>query len=138
MLAGTAASAAGFALLALTVAPASSYPTLLGPLLLAGVGVALAAPAAISASLRAIPGHQLGLASGIGSTFQNVGGVFGVATATAVFATAGSYLTPGDFADGLRPALLALSALAALGALAGLGINATASRTAHTSAEAGR
>jgi EmrB/QacA subfamily drug resistance transporter len=130
ILAGTTASAAGFALLALTVTTASSYPTLAGPLLLAGAGVALAVPAAIAASLRAVPGPQLGLASGIGSTFQNVGGVFGVATATAVFASAGSYLTPGDFVNGLRPALLALAGLAALGALASLGTPATASKAA--------
>jgi hypothetical protein len=45
--------------------------------------------------------------------------VFGVATVTAVFAGAGSYLSPGDFVHGLRPALLVLAVLAALGALAG-------------------
>jgi hypothetical protein len=43
--------------------------------------------------------------------------VFGAASATAVFATAGNYLTPGDFVAGLRPALIALSALAALASL---------------------
>jgi MFS family permease len=138
IVAGASASAAGIALLALTVTAASSYPALFGPLLLAGAGVALAVPAAISASLRAVPGHQLGLASGIGSTFQNVGGVFGIATATAVFASAGSYLTPSDFMNGLRPALLALSGLAALGALAGLGTPVTASKTAHTATDPGR
>ena len=138
ILAGGIASAAGFALLSLTVAAASSYEALFGPLLLAGAGVALAVPAAITASLRAVPGPQLGLASGIGSTFQNVGGVFGIATATAVFASAGSYLTPNDFVNGLRPALLALAALAALGALASLGTPATASKTAHTTTDPGR
>ena len=122
ILAGFACQAAGFALLGLTVTASSSYPQLLGPLLLAGVGVALAVPATVAASLRAVPAHQLGLASGIGSTFQNVGGVFGVATATAVFASTGSYLAPSDFVTGLRPALLALSALAVIGALAGLAV----------------
>jgi len=138
ILAGATASAAGFALLALSVTAASSYATLFGPLLLAGAGVALAVPAAIAASLRAVPGHQLGLASGIGSTFQNVGGVFGVATATAVFASAGGYNTPADFVDGLRPALLALSALAALGALASLALHRATTSTAHTTADRGR
>jgi nitrate/nitrite transporter NarK len=136
--AGFGAAAAGFTLLGLTVSAGGSYPAVAGPLLLAGAGVALALPAAVAASLRALPGHQLGLASGIGSTFQNVGGVFGVATATAVFASAGGYLTPSDFLDGLRPALIALAGLAALGALAGLGTHATASRTAHTTADASR
>jgi len=44
--------------------------------------------------------------------------VFGVATATAVFAASGSYLTPADFVHGLRRALLALAVLAVLGARA--------------------
>lgn len=50
---------------------------------------------------------------------RTIGGVFGVATAAAVFAGYGSYLTPANFVHGLRPALLALATLAALGALAG-------------------
>jgi EmrB/QacA subfamily drug resistance transporter len=136
--AGFGAAAAGFALLALTVSAAGSYPAVAAPLLLADVGVALALPAAVAASLRAVPGRQLGLASGVGSTFQNVGGVFGVATATAVFASSGSYLTPADFVHGLRPALLALVALAAAGALAGLALGGTTSKTAHATADAGR
>jgi MFS family permease len=123
ILAGFACDAAGFAWLALAVAPASSYPHLLGPLLLAGTGVGLAVPTTVSASLRAVPAPQVGLASGLGSTFQNVGGVFGIATATAVFASAGSYLSPAHFTAGLRPALLALACLAIAGFLAGLAIS---------------
>jgi hypothetical protein len=107
--------------LAAAVAPASSYPHLLGPLLLAGTGVGLAVPTTVSASLRGPrPAGRTG--QGIGSTFQNVGGVFGVATATAIFATAGSYLSPADFTAGLRPTLLALAGLGAAGLLAGLTI----------------
>jgi len=123
ILAGFAGDAAGFAWLALAVGPATSYPHLLGPLLLAGTGVGLAVPTTVSASLRAVPTPQVGLASGLGSTFQNVGGVFGVATATAIFASAGSYLNAADFTAGLRPALLALAGLAVTGLLAGLAIS---------------
>jgi MFS family permease len=110
-------SGAGFALLGLTTGARSGYLLVLGPLLLAGTGVAMSAPAAVAASLRAVPAHQLGLASGIGSTFQNLGGVFGIATATAIFASAGSYGTPAAFVSGLRPALLALAAIAIAGAI---------------------
>jgi EmrB/QacA subfamily drug resistance transporter len=119
IMAGFALDAAGFTLLGLTVTATSGYLTVAAPLLLAGVGVGLAVPTTVSASLRAVGPQQVGLASGVGSTLQNIGGVFGVATAAAVFAGAGSYLSPGDFVHGLRPALLALAALAALGALAG-------------------
>ena len=119
IVAGFILAAAGFTLLGLTVTAAGGYLTIAGPLLLAGVGVGLAVPTTVSASLRSVSPQQAGLASGVGSTLQNIGGVVGVATVTAVFAGAGSYLTPAAFVHGLRPALLALAILAALGALAG-------------------
>ena len=37
------------------------------------------------ADRRAVPAAQVSLASGIGSMFQNIAGMFGVAIATAVF-----------------------------------------------------
>lgn len=122
IIAGFTLAAAGFTLLGLTVTATGSYPTIAGPLLLAGIGVGLAVPTTVSASLRAVSPQQAGLASGVGSTLQNIGGVFGVATATAVFAGYGSYLSPAGFVHGLRPALLALAILAALGTLAGLAV----------------
>src|SRR5215469_3909006 len=130
IVAGFVLAAAGFALLGLTVTATGGYLTIAGPLLLAGVGVGLAVPTTVSASLRAVSPQQAGLASGVGSTLQNIGGVFGVATVTAMFAGAGSYLSPATFVTGLRPALLAIASLAALGALAGLAVRrpATTSR----------
>jgi EmrB/QacA subfamily drug resistance transporter len=122
-------AAAGFTLLGLTVTATSGYLTIAAPLLLAGVGVGLAVPTTVSASLRAVGPQQVGLASGVGATLQNIGGVFGVATATAVFAGAGSYLTPAGFVHGLRPGLLALAILAALGALAGRAVRRPATIT---------
>ena len=119
IMAGFLLAATGFTLLGLTVTATGSYVTIAGPLLLAGVGVGLAVPTTVSASLRAVSPQQVGLASGVGSTLQNIGGVVGVVTATAVFAGAGSYLSPAGFVHGLRPALLALAILASLGALAG-------------------
>ena len=122
IVAGFILAATGFTLLGLTVTATGGYLTIAGPLLLAGVGIGLAVPTTVSASLRAVSPQQAGLASGVGSTLQNIGGVFGVATVTAMFAGAGSYLSPATFVTGLRPALLAIAALAALGALAGLGV----------------
>ena len=119
IMAGFLLAASGFTLLGLTVTATGGYLSIAGPLLLAGVGVGLAVPTTVSASLRAVSPQQAGLASGVGSTLQNIGGVVGVATATAVFAGAGSYLSPAGFVHGLRPALLALAILAALGVLAG-------------------
>jgi EmrB/QacA subfamily drug resistance transporter len=129
IVAGFILAAAGFTLLGLTVTATGGYLTIAGPLLLAGAGVGLAVPTTVSASLRAVGPQQVGLASGVGATLQNIGGVFGVATATAVFAGSGSYLTPSDFVHGLRPALLALAILAALGALAGRSVRRPATIT---------
>jgi MFS family permease len=116
---GFALTAAGFTLFGLTVTATGSYLAVAAPLLLAGVGVGLAVPTTVSASLRAVGPQEVGLASGVGSTLQNVGGVFGVAVVAAIFAGSGSYLSPAGFVHGLRPALLALAVLAALGAVAG-------------------
>src|SRR5262250_985437 len=112
IMAGFLLATAGFTLLGLTVTATGGYLSIAGPLLLAGVGVGLAVPTTVSASLRAVSPQQAGLASGVGSTLQNIGGVVGVAGA-------GSYLSPAGFVHGLRPALLALAILAALGVLAG-------------------
>jgi EmrB/QacA subfamily drug resistance transporter len=122
IVAGFVLDAAGFTLLGLTVTATGGYLAAAAPLLLAGVGVGLAVPTTVSASLRALGPQQVSLASGVGSTLQTIGGVFGIATVAAVFASAGSYLNPNDFVNGLRPALLALAGLAALGALAGLAL----------------
>lgn len=49
-----------------------------------------------------------GHASGIGNTFRQVGAVFGVATATAVFTASGSYRSAAEFVEGMSPAFLTL------------------------------
>ncbi len=116
--AGLACLAAALALIAWVVGPTSSYAALAVPLLLAGVGSALAFPTTASASMRSVAPQHFGVASGVSSTAQQLGGVLGVSVATAIFASAGGYATPAAFVSGLRPALFALAALAALGALA--------------------
>ena len=82
------------------------------PLLLAGIGAALAFPATVSGSLRAVPPHQLGIASGVSATLQQLGGVSAIAAVTAIFTSTGGYQTPATFVHGLRPALLAIAAVA--------------------------
>jgi hypothetical protein len=70
--------------------------------------------------MRSVPLTHTAIASGVSNTFRQVGAVFGVALAAAVFATAGSYRTPGEFVDGLRPAFVALSAVCAASATLGV------------------
>ena len=112
--------ATALALIATTLTATSDYTALAGPLLLAGIGAALAFPATVSGSLRAVPPHQFGIASGVSATLQQLGGVFAIAAVTAIFTSTGSYQTPATFVHGLRPALLAIAAVALAGALAGL------------------
>jgi hypothetical protein len=50
---------------------------------------------------------------------RELGGVFGIAVAVAVFAAAGSYVSPQAFIDGFGPALGVSAALAVVGAIAG-------------------
>ena len=115
---GFVLSTGGFGLLVHAMTATGSYATVAGPLLLAGIGVALAAPTTASATLRALPIPQVALASGIGATLQNLGGVFGIAVTAAVFASTGSYHTPTSIAHGLRSGLLTLVAFAVLGTVA--------------------
>jgi hypothetical protein len=50
---------------------------------------------------------------------RELGGVFGIAVAVAVFAAAGSYATPQTFIDGFGPAIGVAAAIAVVGAIAG-------------------
>jgi hypothetical protein len=50
---------------------------------------------------------------------RELGGVFGIAVAVAVFAAAGSYASPQAFVDGFGPALVVAAGLAVVAAIAG-------------------
>ena len=53
---------------------------------------------------------------------RELGGVFGIAIAVAVFAGAGSYASPPAFTDGFSPAIGVGAGLALVGAIAGLAL----------------
>ncbi|WP_020392801.1 DHA2 family efflux MFS transporter permease subunit [Kribbella catacumbae] len=95
------------------------YSELVLPLIVAGCGVSMAMPATQSASIGALPGEAVGIASGVYSMMRQLGGVVGVAVLAAVFAAAGGYES---FATGFTRALAVCGVLSLLGAFAGLGI----------------
>jgi hypothetical protein len=64
----------------------------------------------------------VGKAAGANSMMRELGGVFGIAVAVAVFAAAGSYASLQAFADGFRPAILVAAGLALAGAITGLAL----------------
>ena len=100
MVLGLSLQAAGMAWLALIAEPGLPYSHMLAPFIVAGIGVSMAIPAA-----------------------QNsVVGVFGIATAVAVFASTGSYASPSSFVDGFGPAIGLAAAISLAGAIAGLAL----------------
>jgi hypothetical protein len=95
----------------------------------------IAVPTVTTAVMRSASPTEAGVASGISNTFRQVGAVFGVATAAAIFAAHCSYRTPTEFVDRYRPALVALGILCVTGILAGAMIpRATSGGTASAQA----
>jgi MFS family permease len=122
MVTGLSLQAVGMAWVALIADPGMSYTQLLAPFIVAGVGVSMAIPAAQNSVVASVPDEALGKAAGANSMMRELGGVFGVAIAVAVFAAAGSYASPAAFVDGFAPAIGVGAGLAAIGAAAGLAL----------------
>ena len=119
---GLTLQAAGMAWMALIAAPGVEYASLLAPLIVGGVGVSMAIPAAQSSGLGSVELDAIGKAAGTNSTMRELGGVFGIAVVVAVFAGAGSYASPAAFTDGFGPAIGVGALLALAGAAAALAL----------------
>jgi EmrB/QacA subfamily drug resistance transporter len=122
MVTGLLLQAVGTAWLALIADSGLSYSSLLGPFIVAGVGVSMAIPSAQNSVVGTIANDSLGKAAGVNSMMRELGGVFGIAVVVAVFAAAGSYASASTFADGFGPAIGVSSGLAVCGALAALAL----------------
>jgi EmrB/QacA subfamily drug resistance transporter len=122
MVAGLALQAIGMGWLALTAEPGMAYSQVLGPFVLGGIGTSLAIPAAQNSVVGSVTIEALGKAAGTNSMMRELGGVFGIAVAVAVFAGAGSYVSPAAFIDGFGPAVGVGAALSLLGAIVGLAL----------------
>jgi MFS family permease len=112
------------------------------PLVLAGVGVSMAIPAAQASVVGSVSLEHIGKAAGANSMMRELGGVFGIAVIVAVFAAAGSYASPTEFGDGFRAAVTTSAGLSLAGALVALGLPgrrpAGASPTSGRTVEEGR
>jgi EmrB/QacA subfamily drug resistance transporter len=124
--AGMGLNAAALGWLALIAGPGMTYPQMIAPLVLSGIGVAAAIPSTQSAVLRAVAPRYLGKASGAYSTMRQLGGAFGVAVAVAAFAGNGGYQTPQQFSDGFTAAIGACAAMSLAGALTALAVTGRA------------
>lgn len=120
VVAGLLLQALGFGWIALLAGPELSYPPLIIPFVLSGVGIATTIPSAQSAVIGAVPMTAIGMASGTFNTVRQLGGAFGIAVSTAVFTASGSAENARTFSTGFGPAIATAATLAFVGALVGL------------------
>jgi EmrB/QacA subfamily drug resistance transporter len=122
MVTGLSLQALGLIWVALIAEPGMSYTELLVPFVVAGVGVSMAIPAAQNSVVGSFASESVGKAAGTNSMMRELGGVFGIAVAVAVFAGAGGYASATEFVDGFGPAIGVGAGLALAGAAAGLAL----------------
>ena len=82
----------------------------------------MAIPAAQNSVVGSFALEDVGKAAGANSMMRELGGVFGVAVAAAVFAGAGSFASPDAFLDGFAPAIAVVAALSLAGAIVALAL----------------
>jgi EmrB/QacA subfamily drug resistance transporter len=122
LIGGLALQTAGLAWLASIATPDLAYSQMLAPFIIAGVGVSMAIPAAQSAVVGSVASEALGKAAGVNSMMRELGGVFGIALAVAVFAATGGYASAQAFTDGFGPAIGVAAGLAFVGMLAAVAL----------------
>jgi MFS family permease len=122
MFTGMALQGVGLVWLAATATTTSPYSQLVLPLLVGGIGVSMAIPTAATAVVSSVALQDIGKASGVNSTLQRFGGVFGIAVVSVVFASFGHIGTPDSDLAGFRPALAVAGGLSLIGALVALGV----------------
>ncbi len=130
MATGMLLQAGALAWLGAVSSPDSAYLSLVVPLLMGGVGMALVFAPSASAVLASVRREQVGQASGATNAIREVGGVLGVAVLATVFSAHGSFADPQAFTDGLTAALPIGAAVLVAGALVALLIPRPARRDA--------
>jgi EmrB/QacA subfamily drug resistance transporter len=120
MASGLALQAGAVLWLAEASTPTASFPALVLPLMMGGVGMALVFAPAANAVLGAVPPALVGKASGATNAIREVGGVLGISVLSSIFAAHGSYASPARFVDGMTAAVPIGAAVLAAGALAAL------------------
>ena len=122
MAVGMALQAIGIAWIATVSTPTVPYSDVVAPFFISGIGMALFFAPVANVVLSSVHSEEEGQASGANNAIRELGGVFGVAVLASIFAHYGSYGSPQDFVDGLRPAVWVGAAIVGVGALAALAI----------------
>jgi EmrB/QacA subfamily drug resistance transporter len=119
---GLALQAGGMGWIALIASPGMTYWHMIPPLVMAGAGISMAIPSAQNVVMNAVSPGDLGKASGAYMTMRQLGGVFGLAIAAAVFTGAGSYASAAAFGAGFEPALAVAAGFSLAGAAVALAL----------------
>jgi len=106
--------------IALIADPDLAYSAFVVPSIVTGIGSSLAIPTSANAVVGAVAMDEVGKAAGANGMLRELGGVFGIAIAVAVFAAAGSYGSAQAFTDRFASAIGVAAALSLLGAVGGL------------------
>src|SRR5215208_2958955 len=122
MVGGLVLQSVGMGWIALIAGPDLSYSEFVVPAVVAGIGVSMAIPAAQNSVVGSVAIEAVGKAAGANSMMRELGGVFGIAVAAAVFAGAGNYASSEGFLDGFAPAVAVLAGFSALGAIVALAL----------------
>ncbi len=115
---GLALQASALAWIAAVSTATVSYGELIGPFVVAGVGMSLFFAPVANVVLSAVRPEEEGKASGANNAVRELGGVFGVAVLAAVFSHVGGYETASSFVDGMNVAVFVGAAVVGLGAVA--------------------
>jgi EmrB/QacA subfamily drug resistance transporter len=120
MASGIALQAGALAWLAAVASATVPYSTLIGPFMMAGVGMGLFFAPVANVVLGSVKPEEEGQASGANNAIRELGGVFGVAVLASIFTHYGSYHTAHTFVNGLTPAVFIGAGIVALGVIAAL------------------
>jgi EmrB/QacA subfamily drug resistance transporter len=123
---GLLMQAIGLGWIAMIASPGLSYSTLAAPLIVAGVGVSMAMPAAQNAILSSVAVAEMGKASGIFNMGRFLGGMFGIAALVAIFSANGAVNSPAQFSSGFAEAMALAAVFSLAAAVAGLCLPARA------------
>jgi EmrB/QacA subfamily drug resistance transporter len=127
---GSLIQAIGVAWIAAAAGPGTGYLALVTPMIIVGVGLALAIPAVTRSVTSTVPPADIGTASAAFTTMRQLGGAFGVAVLGAAFTATGDYATPAAFSRGFATAFAVAAGLALAGTAAGTVLTGRGSRRA--------
>jgi len=122
MVGGLTLQAIGMGWIALIAGSGMTYTEFVIPSVVAGIGVSMAIPSAQNSVVGSVALEDVGKAAGANSMMRELGGVFGIAVAVAVFAGAGSYASPSAFLDGFAPTIAVVAGLSLAGAIVALAL----------------